>query len=136
MIKEVVPGSRGRVLVAEDQDMLRNTLSRLLGMEGFEVVATSNGARALSAVLGATKPFDLALLDVNMPEIDGFSLLEKIRKTPAVADLPVIMLTGHVDSASVMRGMQLKVNEYLVKPYKIADLMDRINRCLPAKARL
>jgi len=122
-------GQRGRVLVAEDQDQMRNALSRLLNLEGFEVVVTTNGARALDAILGPD-PFDLVLLDVNMPEMDGFEVLEKIRKTPELENLPVIMVTGHVDSASVLRGVELKVSEYLVKPYKISDLMSRVNRCL------
>jgi len=125
-------GKRGRVLIAEDQDQMRNTLSRVLNLEGFEVVVASNGLKALDAALGPD-PFDLLLLDVNMPEMDGFEVLEKIRKTPELEGLPVIMVTGHVDSASVMRGVELKVNEYLVKPYKINDLMNRVNRCLPPR---
>lgn len=125
-------GKRGRVLIAEDQDQMRNTLSRVLNLEGFDVVVASNGLKALDAALGPD-PFDLLLLDVNMPEMDGFEVLEKIRKTPELESLPVIMVTGHVDSASVMRGVELKVNEYLVKPYKINDLMNRVNRCLPPR---
>lgn len=127
-----VSGKRGRLLIAEDQDQMRNALSRVLNLEGFEVVVTTNGARALDAILGPD-PFDLVLLDVNMPELDGFQVLEKIRKTPELENLPVIMVTGHVDSASVMRGVELKVNDYLVKPYKLADLMARVNRCLPRR---
>lgn len=125
-------GKRGRILIAEDQDQMRNAMSRALNLEGFEVVVTSNGSRALDAILGPD-PFDLVLLDVNMPEMNVFEVLERIRKTPDMQNLPVIMVTGHVDSASVMRGVELKVNDYLVKPYKLVDLMNRVNRCLPPR---
>lgn len=132
MVNKNLQKKRGRVLIAEDQDQMRNVLSRALILEGFEVVATSNGARALDIILGPDS-FDLVLLDVNMPEMDGFSVLERIRQTPDMGSLPVIMVTGHVDSVSVMRGVELKVSDYLVKPYKLVDLISRIDRCVPPR---
>jgi DNA-binding response OmpR family regulator len=74
--------------------------------------------------------FDLVLLDVNMPDMDGFSVLAKMREIPELTSMPVIMVTGVVDSQSVFRGKKLQVSDYLVKPYRIADLLKRVDRCL------
>lgn len=118
-----------RLLVADDQAEMRQNLARALRLEGFEVVATSNGKRALELVADEG-PFDLALLDINMPEIDGLTVLETLRASAENRKLPVILVTGEVDHGSVVRGKELGANDYMVKPYKIADLLLRIRQCI------
>jgi two-component system response regulator MprA len=121
-------GKQWRLLVVDDHEQIRSALKRALSFEGYDVIAAGSGSRALDLL--AKGVFDLVLLDVNMPDMDGFSVLEKIREAPQLASMPVIMVTGVVDSQSVIRGKQLRVSDYLIKPYRIADLLARVDRCL------
>lgn len=107
---------------------MRAAVQRVLAFERLDVTAAASGSRALELL--ASDDFDLVLLDVNMPDIDGFSVLAKLRKIARLADLPVVMVTGMVDERSVLKGKEYGVSEYLVKPYKVVDLLSRINRCL------
>lgn len=117
-----------RLLVVDDQEEMRSVLARTLSLEGFSVTVAATGSRALE-LLNADF-FDLVLLDVHMPETDGFSVLTAMRNRPNSVTLPVIMVTGADDSASVLRGKDLGVMDYLVKPYRVTDLLTRIQRCL------
>lgn len=121
-------GSAWRVLVVDDHEQIRSALKQVLSFEGYNVMTAGSGARALDLL--ATAAFDLVLLDVNMPVLDGFGVLARMRDTPELAEMPVIMVTGVVDSASIQRGRQLRVSDYLVKPYRTADLLSRVERCL------
>ena len=107
---------------------MRAAVQRVLTFEKIDVTVAASGSRALELL--ASDDFDLVLLDVNMPDVDGFSVLEKLRKTSRLADLEVIMVTGMVDQRSVLKGKEHGVSEYLVKPYKIVDLLARVDRCL------
>jgi len=121
-------GRQLRLLVIDDQEEMRSALSRTLALEGFEVTLAATGSRALEVLNGAF--FDLVLLDVHMPDMDGFSVLEKMRERPESVTLPVIMVTGADDTGSVLQGKKLGISDYLVKPYRVADLLSRIERCL------
>jgi DNA-binding response OmpR family regulator len=121
-------GKQWRLLIVDDHEQIRSSLQRTLSFEGYDVVTAGSGSRALDLL--ATAVFDLVLLDVNMPDIDGFSVLEKMREDTGLEAMPVIMVTGVVDSSSVLRGKKLRVSDYLIKPYRIADLLSRVERCL------
>jgi DNA-binding response OmpR family regulator len=121
-------GRPWRILTVDDQDSMRAAVQRVLTFEKIDVTVAASGSRALELL--ASDDFDLVLLDVNMPDVDGFSVLEKLRKTSRLADLEVIMVTGMVDQRSVLKGKEHGVSEYLVKPYKIVDLLARVDRCL------
>lgn len=120
---------RGRILVADDHLEMRQNITRLLRLEGFEVFSASNGQLALDSIR-KDGPFQLALLDINMPKVDGLAVLETLRFQDSTRHLPVILITGEADAKSVTRGKELGAAAYLCKPYKIADLMSRIERCL------
>ena len=117
-----------RLLIVDDNPQNLQVLGRLLQEINYEIEFATNGKAALEWLEHLM--FDLVLLDVNMPDIDGFSVLEKMREIPELAGMPVIMVTGVVDSQSVFRGKKLQVSDYLVKPYRIADLLKRVDRCL------
>lgn len=117
-----------RLLVVDDQEQMRSAFQRVFALEGFSVTAAGTGSRALELV--SSQSFDLVLLDVNMPDMDGFTVLEKLRKLPGLEGMPVIMVTGMVDSASVLRGKTLGVDDYLIKPYRIGELLARVGKCL------
>src|SRR5688572_8449261 len=113
------------VLVVDDESMLRNLLSRLLRMEGYEVIEASDGEEAL-AQLEAGKP-DLVLLDVMMPARDGLDVLGDLRKT---SDVPVILVSALGQEADRVIGLKLGADDYVVKPFSAAELSARIESVL------
>jgi len=114
------------ILIAEDEQILRESLAELLVQEGYEVVATANGKEAQAAVL--QRSFDLVLSDVRMPEMDGLTLLSHLARL--APQTPVVMLTafGTIDSA--VEAMRSGAVDYLLKPVQFDDLLLRITRAI------
>lgn len=123
--------SKATILIADDQDTMRSTLARMLSLEGYAYLMAASGGSALEML--ETRSVDLALLDINMPGLDGIAVVERIKANPNLAKLPIIMLTGQMDSSSVLRCKVLGVNDYVVKPYKISMLLQRIESALKAQ---
>lgn len=114
-----------RILLVEDDDALANVYVMRLQAEGMDVRRVANGEDALAAIL-SFKP-DLVLLDVMMPKVSGFDVLDIIRNTPEVADVKIIMLTALSQESDKARAVSLGVDDYLVKSQVvIADVVDRI----------
>ena len=109
------------ILVCDDDAGVRDLLSLTLELD-HKVTAVENGAQALEHLATATTPVDVVLLDVMMPELDGFDTLRRIRATPQTADLPVIMLTAKVGEDDYVRGYETGADAYLSKPFDPADL--------------
>lgn len=120
--------SKITVLVADDQDNMRTTLARILSLEGYHYVIASNGRAAIELL--EARPVQLALLDINMPVVDGIGVVEHMKSSELLSRVPIIMVTGQVDSSSVLRCKALGVTDYLVKPYKISVLLERIAQAL------
>ena len=119
------------LLVVDDDEMNRDMLSRRLRRRGYAVTVAENGAEAVALV--AKRCFDLVVLDVNMPELDGFQVLRTLRKTYSVADLPVIMATARDRNHDVVHALQLGANDYVTKPLDLAILAARIGAQLNLK---
>ncbi|MBI4858712.1 MAG: response regulator [Candidatus Riflebacteria bacterium] len=119
---------RPRVLVCDDDDGFRDILGRTLEAEGLEVVKVPSGPDALLAM--AKGSLDLVLLDLNMPHMDGHEVLERIRRDPAMAQVPVLMLTAETDVGQVRRCMSLGAREYLLKPVQLSLLKKSLERIL------
>ena len=118
-------GNLKRILLVEDDDSLASVYVARLQAEGFDVRRVANGEEALATAL-SYKP-DLALLDVMMPKVSGFDVLDIIRNTPETANLKIIMLTALSQESDLERAKQLGVDEYLIKSQVvIADVVDRI----------
>jgi two-component system sensor histidine kinase/response regulator len=103
-----------KVLIADDDPILREFASVHLSSPAATIETVADGASAL-AVLNKGE-FDVALLDIEMPVLDGFALLEKIRSDPRLSTLSVVMLTGHEDIASIDRAFSLGANSFVTKP--------------------
>lgn len=116
-----------RILVVDDERLNRAILSRLLRQHGFAVVEADSGANAITAV--AEQEIDLVLLDIVMPEMDGFDVLAILRKQLSQSDLPVIMVTAAAESQQVVRAFESGANDYVTKPVDVAVTMARINAC-------
>ena len=104
-----------RVLLAEDSPFFRKKISQFLTSEGFEVTACEDGAIALDTINKSKKPFDLVVTDVEMPNMSGLMLTQKLRETPAFSNLPIIAVTSLADEENVQNGLRAGVTRYLVK---------------------
>lgn len=118
-------------LVVDDDAMNRMVLQRSLEREGHAVRVASNGRAALELL--RSEPFDIVLLDVLMPEMDGLELLELIQSDDELRATPVIMISALEDMASVARCIELGAEDYLPKPFDPVLLRARINGCLTKK---
>ncbi len=119
---------RHRVLVVDDDDIVVMLIEQQLSGEGFAVTTFSNGTTAAAALTAL--PFSLAILDVQLPGMDGFDLLQKLRQQPGLAAVPVLMLTGRGDERDIARGLALGADDYMVKPFLPSELLVRIRRLL------
>jgi signal transduction histidine kinase/DNA-binding response OmpR family regulator len=115
----------GRVLVADDNGDLRDYVRRLLEAAGYAVDVVGDGAAALDAVR-SRRP-DLLLSDVMMPGMDGFQLLQAIRKDPLLADLPVVMLSARAGEEAQVEGLESGADDYLAKPFSARELLARVS---------
>ena len=119
------------MLVVDDDEMNRVMLSRLLTREGYAVTEANDGAAALELV--DKHAFDLVLLDVMMLGIDGLQVLETLRKTRSVAELPIIMATAEDSSSDVVRALKLGANDYVTKPLDFSVVLARVQTHLSLK---
>ena len=119
-----------KILVCDDQPMLRNLLASAIKEFGarYEVVEAPNGA--VAEELMRNNQFWAVFMDVEMPEQDGFTTLEKVRAENLAGDAPVIMCTGCDEEEHLLRGWQLKADYYLTKPFDLGELVARLHALL------
>jgi two-component system sensor histidine kinase/response regulator len=124
--------AQDRLLVVDDNEMNRDMLSRRLARDGYRVTTAEDGDQTL--VLLQTERFDLILLDVEMPGLSGFEVLQRIRQKYSLAELPVIMATARDTSQDMIVGFQNGANDYVTKPIDFPVLLVRIQTQLQLKA--
>jgi two-component system alkaline phosphatase synthesis response regulator PhoP len=115
-----------QILIAEDEINLLETIKLNLELESHSVIASTDGKAALNQL--KTKSFDLAILDVMLPEIDGFTVCENIRTLGIIT--PVLFLTAKNDPGSRIKGLKIGANDYLGKPFELEELLLRIDNLL------
>ena len=123
----------GRALVVDDSRINRLVLTRQLEMVGLVVEEVENGLEALALLAARPEAFDVVLLDVLMPEMDGYEVLAAMRDEGTIQHLPVIVVSGVEDVESAVRCIELGATDYLVKPIEAGILRARINASLAAK---
>jgi adenylate cyclase len=119
------------VLVVDDTEMNRDMLCALLAADGHESAVAENGRVALEKI--QKNSYDLILLDVMMPEMDGYQVLERLKSKPNLRDIPVIVLSALDEIGSVVRCIELGAEDYLPKPFDPVLLRARIGACLEKK---
>jgi two-component system cell cycle response regulator len=119
---------RRKILIAEDDDLTASLLTHRLGRAGFEVEWHANGEDAYDAALQGQP--DLVILDVRMPGMDGFELLERLRKVSVLHEVPIVMLTSQGAEADLVRGFRLGADDYVLKPFSPAEVVARVRRLL------
>ncbi|GAA1923480.1 response regulator transcription factor [Streptomyces sodiiphilus] len=111
-----------RLLLVEDDEHVAAALLAVLARHGFDTVHARNGEQALDRLRGAS--FDVVLLDLGLPDVDGFEVCGRIRR---LAQVPVIMVTARSDVRSRIHGLNLGADDYVVKPYDTGELLARIH---------
>ena len=119
-----MPPHSERIAVIEDDADLSFTIRLNLEREGFAVATFANGREGLYAVQQGG--FDFLILDLNLPDIDGFTICRELRRTPATAQLPILMLTARVSEQDRITGFDLGADDYLVKPFSVRELLARV----------
>ena len=111
-----------RILVADDEDKIRSIIRKYAQFEGYEVDEAENGMVAVEKC--EKKDFDVIIMDVMMPELDGFSACREIRKHK---DIPVLMLSARGEEYDKLHGFELGIDDYVIKPFSPRELMMRLN---------
>ena len=119
-----------RVLVVDDEPNIVMSLRFLMEREGFLVEVAASGQAAVAAL--DREPADLVLLDVMMPELDGFEVCQRIRATPAGRDTKIVMLTAKGRDVERDKGMALGADAYVTKPFSTRDLVAQVKQMLGA----
>ena len=126
----VMEDTAGTVLVVDDEDIVREVVCTYLEREGYTTCQASAGRSAME-LIDSERP-DLIILDVMLPEIDGFSILSELRKH---ADIPVILLTARTEETDRVLGLELGADDYVVKPFSPRELAARVRTVLRRAAR-
>jgi two-component system chemotaxis response regulator CheY len=122
---EVGASAKARVLIVDDSSLVRLYYRSALEQAGFEVEQAINGIEAMERAL--SQPFDLVIVDVNMPRMDGFTFLRTLRRgTGAVATLPALMISTESEMQDIAAGRAAGANFYLVKPVAEADIVRHV----------
>ena len=121
-------GSQYSLLVVDDNEMNRDLLSRRLERQGYRVTVAVDGRQALEIL--NREPFNLVLLDIMLPEMNGFQVLEHLKADAALSHIPVIMTTALDEADGKQRCMELGAHDYLTKPFNPVQLKSRIIDCL------
>jgi len=122
--------SKGQILVVDDELGIRTLLSEVLNIAGFQVTMAADGLDALNLI--RKNKFDLILLDVNLPKVDGFAILEKIRSSAPTQ--PIIMISARIEKDDVTHGLRLGADDYIRKPFSVEELVLRVENRLRRNA--
>lgn len=128
------PSPAASLLVVDDSEVNRDALCRHLRRQGYSVTAAHDGSAALTLISQGS--FDLVLLDVMMPGLNGFEVLEKIRRAHSPTELPVIMASANDQSEDIVQALKLGANDYLTKPIDFPVALARVQTHLALKGAI
>lgn len=126
-----VDAPTGRILVVDDDDLVAEALLAVLEEDHYEVVRASGGHEALA--LTQRESFDLILLDVLMPDLDGYAVCRELRADPRLASVPIVMLTARTEQSDLVTGFAEGVTDYITKPFAVSQLRARVRSWLARK---
>jgi DNA-binding response OmpR family regulator len=125
---EKTEASKGRALVVEDEPNIRELISLHLGLEGLHVTTAVDGESALR--MTGSEPFDVVVLDLMLPKIDGVTVCRAIRREGSNADVPILMLTAKREENDKVVGLESGADDYLTKPFGVRELVARVRALL------
>lgn len=121
------------ILIVEDDDVTSYMLEFLLQREGYTVTKANDGKEALKLIENS-KPFDIVLLDIMIPYINGFELVSHIRSQPAWEKTPVLMLSGKSQEKDIIKALDTGATDYIVKPFQPGEVLARIRKATTASS--
>lgn len=119
-----------KILMIEDDEAIRTGLKYYLEQENFEVIETDNGKNSLKIL--TDEEISICLLDVNLPDINGFDLFKKLKE---IKDIPIIFLTANDLETSIVMGLDMGADDYVTKPFRARELISRIHNALRKKGK-
>lgn len=120
-----------KILIVEDDQHIRKLLNILIRKDDVEIDEAVEGNEALEKL--RANRYDLVILDIMMPNVDGFSILKDLRERPETATLPVIVVTAKTEDKDLMKGYSMGANYYITKPFEPQDLIHSIELILKIK---
>ena len=117
-----------RILIADDEPALLRLMQFVLEKQGYHCITVENGEEAVHQI--QANPPDLVILDVMMPKMDGYAVVEQIRSWETDFRLPIIMLTARAQDDDIQRGMEVGVNDYITKPFEPEKVLQTVERLL------
>lgn len=113
-----------KILIVDDEKNVAELIKYNLEIAGYDTQMVHDGKAAVDTI--KTGEFDLVILDIMLPEIDGFRILRYIRSCENIADIPIIMLTAKASESDIVLGLEIGADDYMVKPFKINELVARV----------
>ena len=117
--------AKKNIFVVEDEEDILDLIRYNLAKEGFAVSTATDGQEAVKAML--RRPPDLVLLDLMLPGLDGLEVCRRLKKEPRTAAIPVLMVTAKDDESDVVTGLELGADDYIVKPFRMKELVARFS---------
>jgi len=117
-------GTVKKILIVEDEEIVRSNIAEILESENFEVIETDNGISAIKSLENSLP--DLIISDIMMPGIDGYDLVKYIQSNPVTSGIPIILLTARSETRDIRMGMQYGADDYITKPFKANDLISAV----------
>jgi two-component system chemotaxis response regulator CheY len=124
---------KARIMIVDDETFIRKLIARMLTELGFRnIIMARDGVEAVSLIVSADPPVDLAIVDLQMPQVDGFQFIDYVRNTKGIPnpEVPLIILSGHSERNRVLEAAKLGINGYLVKPVSKNSMLTMIKRAL------
>jgi len=118
--------NRKKILVVEDEKFARDILNFTLSSEDYDISLAEDGLEALNKA--SSNNYDLIIMDVMMPNIDGYEACRRLKADEITKSIPIILLTGRAQKGDILKGVQAGADDYLLKPYKLQDLLNRVNK--------
>ena len=122
--------AKGRILIVDDESAIRDLISEVLTIADYQHTTASDGVEALNLI--RRERFDLIILDVNLPKLDGFTVLEKVRESAPTQ--PIIMISARTEKDDVTHGLRLGADDYIRKPFSVEELLLRVENRLRRNA--
>jgi Osmosensitive K+ channel histidine kinase len=134
IIRNITQSSQSAILIVDDNPQNLHILAKILQENNYEIEFATNGEAALGWI--KDRKFDLILLDINMPGMDGFEVCRQIRSNPVMDNIPVIFLSAETDRGSILKGFDLGAQDYVTKPFDSRELLARVRTHLLLKDSL
>lgn len=126
-------GKKMSVMVVDDDPEIRSLVASALEIAGYQVVVADNGMKAAELLGGVGRPPDVIICDVMMPVVDGFTFARFVKRDKALRAIPIIFLSARTHAMDIVNGIALGARHYVQKPFRIADLVDKVARTVKGK---